>query len=1060
MALTLPKYNWKTGNLEDESVKKTSKVNTTSKTKQPDNPYLTALGASAVAGGIDAVKWPAEIINNFNTRKNEKTYQEKLAKIKSSDLTNKQKQAATQMLGYLPTSPESFGNKAVSSVTDILNKATEKQEQKIKDANIDTSTLAGKAFTNVALPLVRSTPSILADIGIMAATGGTAAPMLAAEKAGTIAKAAGTVAKSLKTPVTQVRIGRYFSDTYDNSLKEGASDKEAFINALAYSIPSALIESSGGIDNVMKDVIAKNYKTKAGQFFSQNIVKSALEEGREEIAQNIVGNITEKSTYKEDMPLFSTDSEAIINPKQLGQAGLVGAIGGGLFGGAVGGVGAISNYNAGEKADITDPLQQVQEATTKTNKKMPALAEVEAAKQTNIKDKIVAFAQAVAKQPNVNANLELGKVNDRAITDIKNLLGIDVNGFVHNITNRAINHINRRHGATGSADHTMQDINDIVLVENVINNYDSVHVLPSKSSEYNNKNSSQASLVRYEMIMSNGTHYVVEAVPDTKAKKLQVVSAYIDTSTTNKKGAEQAPHAEALGTTSENGLAQTPLYDPIIAQANNEVNNIIPSVGENMSGQAEDIADESLPGFVKNNLLDQNVMTDKNPEEKNVIANVLTVNDVIKEGKNIKEVLSSANDVFRRKIIDSGYTINQFAKATGDNTLYGIYNNAKQAKKSAEMMIGSHSFDLMGRKTGESLSNVFLPVKQKGVEYEKAFYSYLLHMHNVDRMAQNKPVFGESVTAEVSQNQAAQLLNAYPEFKELAERVYAYNKNLMKWRVDSGLLSQEQADLMNQMYPHYVPTYRKLTSTKGAKQVFDSIMINQGVKSATGSNKDIMPIDQSIARQTMQTVQAAKRNILGNRLLDDALANKTEAAQFVNAIDETQEKYDIEETEINNKDNEKRNAFTFYRNGKTYTIKVNDGVASGLRDLAPVNTESFFVVNAIANFNNKFKQLVTSYNPLFLVTNFEKDIQDGLLMSKDAGAFIKTAPVAIKEMASEGELWQQYKALGGIGASFFDYDKGIKKQNNVLVRNTIGKVEDANMFIEQIPRFYRVYGHN
>ena len=45
---------------------------------------------------------------------------------------------------------------------------------------------------------------------------------------------------------------------------------------------------------------------------------------------------------------------------------------------------------------------------------------------------------------------------------------------------------------------------------------------------------------------------------------------------------------------------------------------------------------------------------------------------------------------------------------------------------------------------------IWQPVIDSGSKAE--FSDYLLHKHNIDRMAQGKPVFGEEVTAEMSES--------------------------------------------------------------------------------------------------------------------------------------------------------------------------------------------------------------------------------------------------------------------------------------------------------------------
>ena len=75
-------------------------------------------------------------------------------------------------------------------------------------------------------------------------------------------------------------------------------------------------------------------------------------------------------------------------------------------------------------------------------------------------------------------------------------------------------------------------MNNIGRIQYVLDNYDSVEQLVDsngkvvKSSEYYSSDGTKANLVQYKKRI-DGTFYLVEAVPDTKRKQVQVVTAYI-----------------------------------------------------------------------------------------------------------------------------------------------------------------------------------------------------------------------------------------------------------------------------------------------------------------------------------------------------------------------------------------------------------------------------------------------------------------------------------------------------------------------------------------------------
>ena len=225
----------------------------------------------------------------------------------------------------------------------------------------------------------------------------------------------------------------------------------------------------------------------------------------------------------------------------------------------------------------------------------------------------------------------------------------------------------------------------------------------------------------------------------------------------------------------------------------------------------------------------------------------------------LKERVSDFGGELKRKFIDAGDTVSKIGKITKDKGLYHYYNNARQSRRRAEYMVGEAQTNLNGKTVGKSIKDIFTPIRNKGEDYYKAFTTYMLHEHNIDRMAQNKPVFGESVSAEMSRIEADKLLKQYPEFANFAQEIYNYNKNQMQYRIDSGLVSQEQAQIWEEMYPHYVPTFRANPKSKGIMTSKNMAAIEKTVKTAKGSNLPILPLHENMAKQTMQTVEAANK---------------------------------------------------------------------------------------------------------------------------------------------------------------------------------------------------------
>lgn len=153
------------------------------------------------------------------------------------------------------------------------------------------------------------------------------------------------------------------------------------------------------------------------------------------------------------------------------------------------------------------------------------------------------------------AKYTVGNVDARTQADIKNAIGIDTNGYKIVFDVGSDEHIVRRHGAEGEHDRSMTDINDEARLSYVLRNYDDLYSLDDTSGKVSNRDNTPAQLVRLEKQV-DGTYYIVEAVPDSARKEINIISAYMQ------KAAQQAPDVQAPGHTSKTALANAASEQP------------------------------------------------------------------------------------------------------------------------------------------------------------------------------------------------------------------------------------------------------------------------------------------------------------------------------------------------------------------------------------------------------------------------------------------------------------------------------------------------------------------
>ena len=320
----------------------------------------------------------------------------------------------------------------------------------------------------------------------------------------------------------------------------------------------------------------------------------------------------------------------------------------------------------------------------------------------------------------------------------------------------------------------------------------------------------------------------------------------------------------------------------------------------------------------------------------------------------------------------------------------------------------------------------------------------------------DKPVFGVDVTAEVSRERARRALQEHPEFEQYREQVRRYIDNLMQYRVDSGLMTQENADFLKKFYPNYVPTLRVTDGNTGAGRDRNAVRIGKTVGRAQGGTEQLMPLHEALGKQTMKAVREGSKNRFGQRILRDYVkAGDSPAVRRYIKDAQQFDGGDFDPDTLNDVGRQtftKEKTFTVFQDGKLWEMTVDDTLFDALKALSPDAAESNTLTKTIRASNNLFKSLVTGYNPTFLVRNTVRDLQTAGLYTRDGKAFLKNYPKALAEIKNNGEYWQMYKALGGSYSSVFDYATGTVKEPTGKAGKLLARLEALNMATEQAPR--------
>lgn len=495
----------------------------------------------------------------------------------------------------------------------------------------------------------------------------------------------------------------------------------------------------------------------------------------------------------------------------------------------------------------------------------------------------------------------------------------------------------------------------------------------------------------------------------------------------------------------------------------------------------------------------------KTQAEYEEIARVLDAEPITENERNDRKLA-----IFLANVFDKGIVFENLALKTKNRELMGKWNYTLYSESRAQRLMGSGDAEA-GVK---SLNDIRAEVENTGMV--KQFYEYMYHKHNVDRMSleskeasnrnrleqeiarlklntltdkqlmaiskeritekttderkhlistiqeylksksvKNKPVFGYSVTAEASQEIVDQYEFAKPEFMDFAQDIYNYQNYLRQQLVDNGVISQETADLWSEMYPHYVPIRRIDSKGNNINVPLDTgrTGVNAPIKRATGGNTDILPLFDTMAMRTLQTYKATAKNSFGVEL-KNTLGTTVENAET--NIDEVIDSIDTQESLLQEGKHGQKPTFTVFENGERVTFEITKDMYDAFKPLSDSSLLSKTIrpLNFASNFH---RGLLTEYNPVFILTNGIKDIQDILINSQHPLRTYAKIPEAFAQLTGKGYWYNEYMNNGGDHNSYFDSDtntfktenKGLAKMLDLPPLSTISKL---NNYIEMIPR--------
>ena len=462
--------------------------------------------------------------------------------------------------------------------------------------------------------------------------------------------------------------------------------------------------------------------------------------------------------------------------------------------------------------------------------------------------------------------------------------------------------------------------------------------------------------------------------------------------------------------------------------------------------------------------------------------------DAIKKadkGGNVIMPKSTKMTSLRRLFVNSLAGFEDLAKANKNDKMLSQINNVQHWRnKMASWIEGERSG--MNRKTsGEGLNTIFEKqglFGKENIEKRNDFVNYLTYKHAIDRLDYDKPVHmdadgGSKYSMDDYIQMIGDIEDKYRNRGELKQLetfesdIRGYFDDLLKMRVDSGLISKEFADDLMEKYPNYIPTLREGDEwlengmQGGGKQTFG---VDDQIKAATGGSGQILDLYQSAAQITRDVIRDAEQNELLRQyaetlgITDPSKVKQSdllELPSFAASVSRENNNYLV----------------SFFQNGQMVTMPVDKQIAKGLREINGQDYQTLLKWSGkLSGAMRLFKAPITDYNLIFGIRNGARDLQQAAVNSKSIKDFSANIPVAqasiLRKMAPGGskDPWMKsYEANGGMYSTFFQQDKkivepgakkGIAKGLDATAGKGLRAIEAANSAIEATPRLAEYIG--
>jgi hypothetical protein len=370
-----------------------------------------------------------------------------------------------------------------------------------------------------------------------------------------------------------------------------------------------------------------------------------------------------------------------------------------------------------------------------------------------------------------------------------------------------------------------------------------------------------------------------------------------------------------------------------------------------------------------------------------------------------------------------------------------------------------------GKYKGKSLRQVLEPVSDNLDNLR----IYLVSRRTVE-------LSGRGIETGINPNDAkqsvAELESQYPNFNAVAEELYTYQRELLEYVEESGLISKDTLKKLAAKSKDYVPFYRVMEELQSNGHMGKGFTnIRDGIKKIRGSEREIVDPLESIVKNTYALIDAADRNQVGI-----ALANLAEKDKVLYQMFEKVPNPMAKVAEVTAKDlgisldglteEETERVFNVFRpsmfNPKDNVVSV---VMDGKKSFYQVDPELYKAITAIEREDVNIMIRLLAYpakwlragavlNPDFwLLKNPVRDTLSAFVYSKYGFIPIVDTIRGTFEYLKKGEMYNLWRASGGERSMLVSLDREYLQKSFSEVLKGKPKVEYLKHPLEALQIF-------